>query len=193
MPLRRHLEGGRGHSSNKRPCTRSKEPLKTALSTARLLITHVSDSPRQSALCLLGTISGDKLRQPSSDEFWAAHWISDRDEMQLAADDPYLAQRYALAVVYYALNLDQHFADSGSGGERWLDGQSECSWAGIRCDVTWSIGKVTLSIVLQTMWVWGCACGGVLGNILILIFLSPISIIHVVFFLLKISQHEGEG
>ena len=94
----------------------------------------VDDQRRSDIYNLLGTLSGDKLRQPSSDEFWAAHWISDRDEMQLAADDPYLAQRYALAVMYYALNLDQHFADSGSGGERWLDGQSECSWAGIRCN-----------------------------------------------------------
>ena len=94
----------------------------------------VDDQRRSDIYNLLGTLSGDKLRQPSSDEFWAAHWISDRDEMQLAAGDPYLAQRYALAVVYYALNLDQHFADSGSGGERWLDGQSECSWAGIRCN-----------------------------------------------------------
>ena len=97
-------------------------------------MSSVDDQRRNDIYNLLGTISGDKLRQPSSDEFWAAHWISDRDEMQLAADDPYVAQRYALAVVYYALNLDQHFADSGSGGERWLDGQSECSWAGIRCD-----------------------------------------------------------
>lgn len=97
-------------------------------------MSSVDDQRRNDIYNLLGTISGDKLRQPSSDEFWAAHWISDRDEMQLAADDPYLAQRYALAVVYYALNLDQHFADSGSGGERWLDDQSECSWAGIQCD-----------------------------------------------------------
>jgi hypothetical protein len=97
-------------------------------------MSSIDDQRRNDIYNLLGTISGDKLREPSSDEFWAAHWVSDRDEMQLAADDPYLAQRYVLAVVYYALNLDQHFADSGPGGERWLDGQSECFWAGIRCN-----------------------------------------------------------
>lgn len=97
-------------------------------------VSLLGDQRRNDIYNRLGSISGDKLRNPSSDQFWAAHWISDRDEMQLKTDDPYLAQRYALAVVYYALKLDQHFADSGGSGERWLDDESECFWAGVRCN-----------------------------------------------------------
>ena len=104
-------------------------------SSGSAVFSSIDDQRRNNIYNLLGSISGETLRESSSDQFWAAHWITDRDEMQLKADDPYLAQRYALAVVYYALNLDQHFADGGGGGEeRWLDFSSECNWAGIRCN-----------------------------------------------------------
>ena len=124
-------------------------------SSGSAVFSSIDDQRRNNIYNLLGSISGEALRDSSSDQFRAAHWITDRDEMQLKADDPYLAQRYALAVVYYALNLDQHFADGGGGGEeRWLDFSSECDWAGIRCNDDDFVTEIHLGKSYVLVWIF---------------------------------------
>ena len=63
----------------------------------------------------------------------ALNWIAFEDDLQLKADeDPVerIAQRYALAVLYYATNGESWLRDTG-----WLTGREhECTWYGLECE-----------------------------------------------------------
>mmetsp|Transcript_3121 Transcript_3121/g.7158 ORF Transcript_3121/g.7158 Transcript_3121/m.7158 type:complete len:755 (-) Transcript_3121:198-2462(-) len=63
----------------------------------------------------------------------ALNWIAFEDDLQLKADeDPVerIAQRYSLAVLYYATNGESWLRDTG-----WLTGREhECTWYGLECE-----------------------------------------------------------
>lgn len=91
----------------------------------------------------------------------AVFWIANDDTMNLNADNPYLLQRYALAVIYFSLGGGFRWKMCWSGkrynasnienlyeqvdyssdcdhehfkGESWLSGSHECEWAFIECN-----------------------------------------------------------
>jgi hypothetical protein len=65
----------------------------------------------------------------------ALDWITDKDPMKLVASASNLFQRYILALLAYEYsNLD------------WLsDGNDECKWSGVECDMNGHVIKLELS------------------------------------------------
>lgn len=68
---------------------------------------------------------------------FALMWIARHDPMQLDPDDPYLLQRYALAVVWFQLRtddkgeptVDMEWKDESN----WMSEMGYCSWYGVKC------------------------------------------------------------
>ena len=105
-------------------------------------------APTSSALASLvrslSPISGeDAFADKTSPQYMAVEWLAEEDTygVSLNAADPMLLQRYALAVVYYALG-GPFWRICGQGDETctgdaeinsWLSPTSECSWYGILC------------------------------------------------------------
>ena len=61
----------------------------------------------------------------------ALDWITNTDSMNLSALSPILAERYILALFYYALDGDNW--DFGGEESSWMSGVSQCYWVGITC------------------------------------------------------------
>lgn len=76
------------------------------------------------------------LQDESSPQYAALRWILDTDSMQLQSSSPFLAQRYALVVLFNVLGgsdgswiMDDLWIDESSG-----DAGSECLWEGVECN-----------------------------------------------------------
>ena len=83
----------------------------------------------------------DSLLDPDTPQGMAYEFIVSEDEAQLCPDDePALAQRYALTVLYFSTDgdgWDECYREHRScdDGRSWLTGtSSECSWFGVSCD-----------------------------------------------------------
>ena len=85
------------------------------------------------------------LRRTSTPQGKAVDWLVYVDSMYLCPGDNYLAQRYVLAVLYYATNGHQDWLTCSRSGDiasndcppttkRFLSNYHECSWAGIGCN-----------------------------------------------------------
>ena len=91
-----------------------------------------------------------------SPQYRAAVWLADVDPLNLAVSQltPQLLQRYALAVLYYAMNGDMWLSCfttdvSCPSGQNWLT-QGECLWFGLTCagaEVTRLTGKSNIACV----------------------------------------------
>lgn len=55
----------------------------------------------KNAITKQGISTSDDFRDKNSPQSRALYWISENDELQLAPDDPYMVQRYALVTFYY--------------------------------------------------------------------------------------------
>ena len=114
--------------------------------------TVVGEGDRESdIMVILEVISGIVVSDPSSPQGIAARWIATEDRLHLSADSPYLAQRYALAVFYHALDgehaMGSDLWNTGRFGEYqpWLSGDAgECAWSGISCDGDARVTEVVL-------------------------------------------------
>lgn len=91
-------------------------------------------------------ISGSKpFRDRDSPQYRAASWLSNEDEFVqmngLTVDDPKFLQRYALIVMYFALDGDKWqicgrshgTCSDGSRVNSWLSSSDECSWYKLSC------------------------------------------------------------
>ena len=92
-------------------------------------------------LALLTTVSNPwALVTTSSIVYQARQWTDEQDGMIICpVDSSAFLQRYAVAVVYFALNgpnWDVCGASSTTcaGSTRWLDSSSECDWFGLSCN-----------------------------------------------------------
>ena len=87
---------------------------------------------------LLGDVSDvSLLKEVSSAQGTAAHWLIEEDELQLDSDDPSLIQRYVAALFYYSTGGGNLYRCSNyqkyRPGEEWLSVSSECDWKGPSC------------------------------------------------------------
>ena len=74
----------------------------------------------------------------STPQFQAAEWASNEAPDGVAANDPRMITRYALATFYFATNGDD-WVRCGVGstncdvGQEWLTAENECDWFAITC------------------------------------------------------------
>jgi hypothetical protein len=61
----------------------------------------------------------------------ALEWILQKDEMKLKAGDPFLIQRYTLALLAFELGSSSWM----HGGEEWLSNEGVCEWYGVSCEL----------------------------------------------------------
>ncbi|GKY96481.1 hypothetical protein MPSEU_000607500 [Mayamaea pseudoterrestris] len=93
----------------------------------------------------------DALQDPNSADYHAIRWIAYGDQMRLRVDDPFLFQRYALAVFFYGsyfsfqkragvqdfdqkANLAEGVPNPGwTRHDNWLSEKGYCTWYGVEC------------------------------------------------------------
>jgi hypothetical protein len=69
-------------------------------------------------------------------QYHALDWLSNHDKAHLDPEDPFLVQRYIMAVVFYSLGADNDHVKPDSGWKTqsgWLTGAGYCSWYGVSC------------------------------------------------------------
>ena len=82
-------------------------------------------------------------------QYQAIHWLTAADEAQLSPDDPYLLQRYGLAVFFFTTYVTSEMEDRAGlptvtdpnispGSEwkvvtNWMSGSGYCDWHGVEC------------------------------------------------------------
>ncbi len=74
----------------------------------------------------LEALSGDKLSDPKTPQYKAAHWIVEEDKWHYPATSKFLYQRYVLVIFYYMMRNESWFKPDGD-----ID---ECKWERIGCD-----------------------------------------------------------
>lgn len=118
-----------------------KPTLKPSLSptTSSPITNPPSPNPTRNVPALdqaIGRLTGQTQRTSRSQE-QAFDWIVDEDPLQLASEDPGLAQRFILATMY--------FSAASWSGEAWLANSTTCGWAGVDCDETGQVSHLNLS------------------------------------------------
>lgn len=84
----------------------------------------------RSTLVNSGISTDEEFADDASYQRKALCWLAFGDRLELDASDPFIEQRYALAVIYYRFNEPSLLEAEG-----WLSGKSECSWnPSIECD-----------------------------------------------------------
>lgn len=82
-------------------------------------------------------------------QYQAIHWLTAADEAQLSPDDPFLLQRYGLAVFFFTTYVTSEMEDRAGlptvtdpnispGSEwkvvtNWMSGSGHCDWHGVEC------------------------------------------------------------
>jgi hypothetical protein len=94
--------------------------------------------------------AGNEFDDIETAQFKALNWITNLDSLYLCPDDPTLAQRYILAVLYYQTSGDNWLRCTSDGltscdGAAFLSAESECKWGGIGCDTNGQVTDVSLS------------------------------------------------
>jgi len=85
-----------------------------------------TDAAIQQALLKAAAVTQAQIDDPNSPQSAALKWIT--KDGTTAEDDPYLTQRYALAVVYYSTH-GKHWSNS----DGWMSKSGYCSWFGVQC------------------------------------------------------------
>lgn len=71
-------------------------------------------------------LSGEKLYEQGTPQYLSAMWMADGDPLRLDPDDARFAQRYIMALFYYAMDGERWVEQNG-----WLSELSECYWYGV--------------------------------------------------------------
>jgi len=103
-------------------------------------------SAREEALYALASgISGETpLQQDGSAQRNALNWLANTDEQKLTIDDPAVAERYALVVLYHSIGGEGHLDQAVEEGSPWLSSTSICEWTGITCDDLDMVTKIAV-------------------------------------------------
>mmetsp|Transcript_35168 Transcript_35168/g.53193 ORF Transcript_35168/g.53193 Transcript_35168/m.53193 type:complete len:878 (-) Transcript_35168:788-3421(-) len=81
-------------------------------------------------------------------------WIIEEDKKQLSADDPYLIQRYTLALIYYQME-----GGNWTKNAKWLvQAINECEWEGIQCSSKGYVTSIILSKFNNAYICWTKRC-----------------------------------
>jgi hypothetical protein len=108
------------------------------------------DIRKQLILDQIAEVSGrDEFDNPSYPTFLATMWLTEGDPLYICPDDPYLIQRYALALLYFYTNGDSwnYCSRAGSGpcpGAKFLSEEKECLWGGVTCNGQGMVTKINL-------------------------------------------------
>jgi Leucine-rich repeat (LRR) protein len=94
--------------------------------------------------------AGNEFDDIETAQYKALNWVTNLDALYLCPDDPTLAQRYILAVLYYQTSGDSWLRCTSDGltscdGAAFLSAESECKWGGIGCDTTGQVTDINLS------------------------------------------------
>jgi hypothetical protein len=107
---------------------------------------------RSEQIASIATIlsAGNEFDDIETAQFKALDWITNLDALYLCPDDPALAQRYILAVLYYQTSGDSWLRCTSDGltsceGAAFLSAESECKWGGIGCDTNGQVTDINLS------------------------------------------------
>ena len=95
----------------------------------------------ESALINLGVSTEEEFSDNASYQKKALCWLSYGDRLEADSRDPFLAQRYVLAAIYYSFGEPLVLYEEG-----WLSGQPECNWEKVSCDKS---GTTTTGLELQ--------------------------------------------
>jgi hypothetical protein len=84
----------------------------------------------------LGVTSQQDLETPGTPQYHAVQWLANVDKQKLRANDPFLIQRYILAVVFYSTaGTEEHIEPIGNWKNQslWMTSAGFCSWYGVEC------------------------------------------------------------
>jgi hypothetical protein len=75
------------------------------------------------------------LSNEHSPQAKAMKWISEEDTYKISSKDPNVLQRFAMAVVYYAMSTDDPMEapTPWKNQDNWLSGEGICAWYGVEC------------------------------------------------------------
>lgn len=85
-----------------------------------------------------GLTSQETLETPGTPQYHAVQWLANVDGAKLRAGDPYLVQRYALAVLFYSTSgTEKHVKPVGNWKDQgsWMTSSGFCSWLGVECEM----------------------------------------------------------
>ena len=109
---------------------------------------------------ILGSGVSDQsaVDEEGTPQYQAIRWLTATDDARLSPDDPYLIQRYALAVFFFTTYVTSEMEDKAGlptvsdpnispGSEwkvvhNWMSGNGYCSWHGIECHTNENGSKV---------------------------------------------------
>jgi len=97
----------------------------------------------ESSLISLGVSTGKEFSDNTSYQKKALCWLAYGDRLKVDARDPFVAQRYALATIYYSFGEPSRLFEDG-----WLSRKSECEWDTVICDKT---GTTVMELGLQDL------------------------------------------
>lgn len=83
-----------------------------------------------------GLTSQETLEDPGTPQYHAVQWLANVDGAKLRAGDPYLLQRYVLAVLYYSTSgAEDHVSPNGNWADQtsWMSASGFCGWTGVEC------------------------------------------------------------
>ncbi|KAG7338986.1 RHS repeat-associated core domain containing protein [Nitzschia inconspicua] len=86
----------------------------------------------------LGLTSQETLDTPGTPQYNAVQWLANVDGAKLRAGDPFLMQRYILAVLFYSTaGTEEHVSPVGNWNDQtlWMTSSGFCSWFGVKCEL----------------------------------------------------------
>jgi len=143
----------------------------------------LSELQRSNAIfSLLGTVSNPVLlRKLDTPHSKSIQWLIGDDNAYLCPDNTKIIQRYVLALIYFSTNGEEWFQCSSSpfvadrcgdedpfqGQTRFLSSETECNWAGIRCNEENNLGGTIPHEIaeLKELEYWGMERGKLVGQI----------------------------
>lgn len=114
---------------------------------------HKNDKARlatiQSKIVEAGVSSQADMQKAGTAQYHALDWLSNHDKAELDAEDPQLAERYAMAVFFFSLGADNDHVNPDSGWKThsgWMTEAGYCDWYGVSClsDTAKSVESISL-------------------------------------------------
>ena len=99
---------------------------------------------------IINQVSGaSTLNDKTSPQWLAFQWLDEQDSLTVCPDNGNVAQRYGLALFYFATNGDEWLTctrdgSKSCGGEPFLSGVHECKWGGITCGLANRVLNINL-------------------------------------------------
>lgn len=131
---------------------------------------------------LAGISTTESLRDRSSPQFRAAHWLTMEDPMRMANDGSIkFLERYIMAVLYFSFNGDGWRVCSRSdprcgtsSTDSWLSNNDVCRWLAVSCNEQGAVISIDFGMCLDRSIYFWFRSAYVLCSVLTYFFLDPI-------------------